>query len=146
MGFGRTDAHGSDCSIFDRRTVVGSSTICHDPAHDGCRATTSLVVAKAYVAHCRRALLAAVTYISRDSIDLGRNVINRSARRCSASVSDRSQYSYSRFGTQGIATDLRDQHGALLPVFFESFGQWRGSLFVYAVAVVFKVAGPKRRR
>jgi len=46
------------------------------------------------------------------------------------------------YDAQGIATDLRDSHGALLPVFFQSFGQWRGSLFVYATALVFKVAGP----
>jgi len=46
------------------------------------------------------------------------------------------------YDAQGIATDFRDEHGDLLPVFFRSFGQWRGSLFVYAVALVFKVAGP----
>jgi hypothetical protein len=53
--------------------------------------------------------------------------------------SDEASVSYD---AQGIATDLRDTHGDLLPVFFRSFGQWRGSLFVYAVAMVFKVAGP----
>jgi hypothetical protein len=46
------------------------------------------------------------------------------------------------YDAQGIATDLRDSHGALLPVVFQSFGQWRASLFVYAVAAVFRVAGP----
>jgi hypothetical protein len=46
------------------------------------------------------------------------------------------------YDAQGIATDLRDEHGDLLPIFFRSFGQWRGSLFVYAMAAVFKVAGP----
>src|SRR5215471_4445705 len=46
------------------------------------------------------------------------------------------------YDAQGIATDWRDEHGDLLPIFFRSFGQWRGSLFVYAVAAVFRVAGP----
>jgi 4-amino-4-deoxy-L-arabinose transferase-like glycosyltransferase len=46
------------------------------------------------------------------------------------------------YDAQGIATDLRDEHGDLLPVFFRSFGQWRAPLFVYAVAAVFRVAGP----
>jgi len=46
------------------------------------------------------------------------------------------------YDAQGIATDWRDEHGDLLPIFFRSFGQWRGSLFVYAVAALFRVAGP----
>ena len=53
--------------------------------------------------------------------------------------SDEASVSYD---AQGIATDLRDEHGDLLPIFFQSFGQWRASLFVYAVAMVFRVAGP----
>src|SRR5215472_6219037 len=47
--------------------------------------------------------------------------------------SDEASVSYD---AQGIATDLRDSHGVLLPVVFQSFGQWRGSLFVYLVAAV----------
>src|SRR5215831_4028235 len=46
------------------------------------------------------------------------------------------------YDAQGIATDLRDEHGDLLPVFFRSFGQWRGSLLIYLMAPVFKVTGP----
>jgi hypothetical protein len=46
------------------------------------------------------------------------------------------------YDAQGIATDLRDQHGDLLPIFFRAFGTWRGSLFIYAMAALFKVTGP----
>ena len=42
----------------------------------------------------------------------------------------------------GIATDGRDEHGAAWPVVFQSFGTWRCSLFVYAEALAFKLAGP----
>ena len=42
----------------------------------------------------------------------------------------------------GIATDGEDVHGAAWPVVFQSFGTWRCSLFIYAVALVFRVAGP----
>jgi hypothetical protein len=46
------------------------------------------------------------------------------------------------YDAQGIATDLRDQHGDLLPIFFRAFGTWRGSLFIYLMAAVFRVTGP----
>jgi len=46
------------------------------------------------------------------------------------------------YDAQGIATDLRDEHGDLLPVFFQAFGTWRGSLLIYVMAAVFRVAGP----
>src|SRR5215813_3367774 len=42
----------------------------------------------------------------------------------------------------GIATDGRDEHAAAWPVVFQSFGTWRCSLFVYAEALAFKLAGP----
>src|SRR2546423_813699 len=45
------------------------------------------------------------------------------------------------YDARGIATDLRDQHGDLLPVFFRAFGTWRGSLLIYVMAAVFRVAG-----
>jgi len=53
--------------------------------------------------------------------------------------SDEASVSYD---AQGIATDLRDEHGDLLPIFFRAFGTWRGSLLIYLMAAVFKVTGP----
>ena len=46
------------------------------------------------------------------------------------------------YDAQGIATDLRDEHGDLLPIFFRAFGTWRGSLLIYLMAAVFKITGP----
>src|SRR5258708_7857245 len=45
------------------------------------------------------------------------------------------------YDAQGIATDLRDEHGDLLPVFFRAFGTWRASLFIYLMAARFQVTG-----
>jgi hypothetical protein len=45
------------------------------------------------------------------------------------------------YDAKGIETDGRDSHGVLLPVFFQSFGTWRASLFIYVMALAFKVFG-----
>jgi hypothetical protein len=45
------------------------------------------------------------------------------------------------YDAQGIETDGRDAHGVFLPVIFQSFGTWRGSMFIYVMAVVFKIFG-----
>jgi 4-amino-4-deoxy-L-arabinose transferase-like glycosyltransferase len=42
---------------------------------------------------------------------------------------------------RGIEKDGRDTHGVFMPVFFQSFGTWRASLFVYVMALTFRVFG-----
>ena len=37
---------------------------------------------------------------------------------------------------------LRDENGGLLPLYLESFGDYKSPLFTYALAVVFRVTGP----
>jgi 4-amino-4-deoxy-L-arabinose transferase-like glycosyltransferase len=45
------------------------------------------------------------------------------------------------YDAKGIETDGRDAHGVFMPVFFQSFGTWRASLFIYVMALAFKVFG-----
>ena len=41
-----------------------------------------------------------------------------------------------------IATTGREEHGAFMPLYFESFGDWKAPVYVYAVAAAFLVATP----
>ena len=41
-----------------------------------------------------------------------------------------------------LSQDLRDQDGALLPLYFVSFGDYKSPLFVYVLAGAFRIAGP----
>jgi hypothetical protein len=41
-----------------------------------------------------------------------------------------------------LSQDLRDEHGALLPLYMVSFGDYKSPIFVYALAAVFRVTGP----
>jgi hypothetical protein len=43
-----------------------------------------------------------------------------------------------------LSTDLRDEDGARLPLFFRSFGDYKSPVFPYALAAVFKVTGPSK--
>jgi Dolichyl-phosphate-mannose-protein mannosyltransferase len=43
-----------------------------------------------------------------------------------------------------LSTDLRDEDGALLPLFFRSFDDYKSPVFPYALAAVFKVTGPSQ--
>lgn len=46
------------------------------------------------------------------------------------------------YNASTLATDLRDQHGALLPLYFPSFDDYKSPLFVYTLAGVFRLTGP----
>lgn len=52
---------------------------------------------------------------------------------------DEASISYNAFT---LATDLRDQNGALLPLYFPSFDDYKSPLFVYTLAGVFRLTGP----
>jgi Dolichyl-phosphate-mannose-protein mannosyltransferase len=41
-----------------------------------------------------------------------------------------------------LSQDLRDEDGALLPLFFRSFGDYKSPLYPYLLAAVFKITGP----
>jgi hypothetical protein len=41
-----------------------------------------------------------------------------------------------------VSTTLRDENGALLPLYFKSFGDYKSPLFTYTLAAVFRVTGP----
>lgn len=43
-----------------------------------------------------------------------------------------------------LAHHLRDENGALLPLFIRSFGDYKSPIFTYALAGVFRVTGPSR--
>lgn len=40
---------------------------------------------------------------------------------------------------KGIALDGHDEHGVLMPLFFQSLGDWKNPVYIYAVAFAFKV-------
>jgi 4-amino-4-deoxy-L-arabinose transferase-like glycosyltransferase len=42
----------------------------------------------------------------------------------------------------GIAASGRDEHGALLPLYFSSFGDWKSGPYIYLLSGVFAVTGP----
>lgn len=46
------------------------------------------------------------------------------------------------YNAHTISRTLRDEHGALLPLYIESFGDYKSSVFVYALAGVFRITGP----
>ena len=48
------------------------------------------------------------------------------------------------YNAYSISTSLRDEDGALLPLFFRSFGDYKSPLYPYALAGVFRVTGPNR--
>lgn len=39
---------------------------------------------------------------------------------------------------KGIALDAHDEHGVLMPLFFQSLGDWKNPVYIYAVALAFK--------
>lgn len=41
-----------------------------------------------------------------------------------------------------IADSGRDQHGALLPLYFSSFGDWKSAPYIYLLSAVFAATGP----
>jgi Dolichyl-phosphate-mannose-protein mannosyltransferase len=43
-----------------------------------------------------------------------------------------------------LSTDLRDEDGARLPLFFRSFDDYKSPVFPYAMAAVFRVTGPSQ--
>jgi hypothetical protein len=46
------------------------------------------------------------------------------------------------YNASTLATNLRDQNDALLPLYFPSFDDYKSPLFVYALAGVFRLTGP----
>ena len=46
------------------------------------------------------------------------------------------------YNASTISTSLRDEHGGRLPLYFESFGDYKSPVFVYALAGVFRLTGP----
>jgi 4-amino-4-deoxy-L-arabinose transferase-like glycosyltransferase len=48
------------------------------------------------------------------------------------------------YNAYSISTSLRDEDGALLPLFFRSFGDYKSPLYPYVLAGVFRVTGPDR--
>ena len=46
------------------------------------------------------------------------------------------------YNAHTISTNLRDEDGALLPLFFRSFGDYKPPLYPYTLAAVFRVTGP----
>jgi hypothetical protein len=46
------------------------------------------------------------------------------------------------FNAATIADSGRDQHGALLPLYFSSFGDWKSAPYVYVLSGVFAITGP----
>jgi len=43
-----------------------------------------------------------------------------------------------------LSRNLHDQNGALLPMYFVSFGDYKSPIFVYVLAAVFRVTGPSK--
>lgn len=48
----------------------------------------------------------------------------------------------SSYSSYRIAESLRDQDGALLPLYIPSFGDYKGPVFLYSLAAAFRVTGP----
>ena len=46
------------------------------------------------------------------------------------------------YNASTISTSLRDEHGGRLPLYIESFGDYKSPVFVYALAGVFRLTGP----
>ncbi|HYK06616.1 MAG TPA: hypothetical protein VEW11_02490 [Gaiellaceae bacterium] len=46
------------------------------------------------------------------------------------------------YNASTISTSLRDEHGGLLPLYIESFGDYKSPVFVYALAGLFRLTGP----
>lgn len=46
------------------------------------------------------------------------------------------------FNAHTISQTLRDENGGYMPLYLESFGDYKSSVFVYVVASVFRVVGP----
>ena len=46
------------------------------------------------------------------------------------------------YNASTISASLRDEHGGLLPLYIESFGDYKSPVFVYALAGVFRLTGP----
>jgi hypothetical protein len=46
------------------------------------------------------------------------------------------------YNALSIGENLRDEHGGLLPLYIESFGDYKSPVFVYALAGVFRLTGP----
>lgn len=40
-----------------------------------------------------------------------------------------------------VARTAHDEHGQFLPIFFESFGEYKNSLYIYVAAIIFKLFG-----
>jgi hypothetical protein len=56
-------------------------------------------------------------------------------------IRDEASVSYNAYA---ISRNLHDQNGGLLPLYIKSFGDYKSSLFVYVLAVVFRVTGPSK--
>src|ERR1051325_6458503 len=54
-------------------------------------------------------------------------------------IRDEASFSYNAYT---IGHSLRDQDGALLPLYLVSFGDYKSPVFVYLLAPVFRLAGP----
>ena len=48
------------------------------------------------------------------------------------------------YNASTLATNLRDQNGALLPLYFPSFDDYKSPIFVYSLAGVFAITGPDK--
>ncbi|MFL5982736.1 MAG: hypothetical protein ACJ74R_13610 [Gaiellaceae bacterium] len=48
------------------------------------------------------------------------------------------------FNAASIAASDRDEHGAFMPLYFRSFGDWKSAPYIYLLAGVFKLAGPSQ--
>ena len=46
------------------------------------------------------------------------------------------------FNAATISESGRDEHGALLPLYFRSFGDWKSAPYIYLLAGVFRITGP----
>ena len=46
------------------------------------------------------------------------------------------------YNASTISASLRDEHGGRLPLYIESFGDYKSPVFVYALAAVFRLTGP----
>jgi hypothetical protein len=48
------------------------------------------------------------------------------------------------YNAYAISHNLHDENGALLPIYFKSFGDYKSPIFVYVLAAVFRVTGPSK--
>jgi 4-amino-4-deoxy-L-arabinose transferase-like glycosyltransferase len=46
------------------------------------------------------------------------------------------------FNAASIADSGRDEHGAVMPLYFSSFGDWKSGPYIYLLAGVFRIFGP----